>query len=90
MGLSESDPKMLICGFVVSLIVIHYIRTHLLDKYDKCYSEMETQGIAVFEMCGGVVGGDKGTEYLDYKCIDCPYYVGFDEYRKEKLNEFVR
>ena len=24
--------------------------------------------------CGGRLGGDKGTDYLSYDCIDCKYY----------------
>ena len=39
---------------------------------------MEKQGLAVFEMCQGKVGGDRTTEYLSYECIDCPYFVGFE------------
>lgn len=66
--------------FVLSLCaIVHLFKIAVMTDHDKCYSKMETQGIAVFGMCGGVVGGDKGTEYLDYKCIDCPYYVGFKE-----------
>ena len=47
--------------------------------YSRCYSIREDQGIAVFGMCGGVVGGSINTEYLSEDCINCPYYVGFDE-----------
>lgn len=39
-----------------------------------CYNEMEKQGIAIFGMCSGLAGGDKFTDYLQYSCIDCPYF----------------
>lgn len=50
---------------------------------DHCYKMMEDRGIAVFGMCGGVVGGDRYTEYLSYECVDCPYHVFVD---KKELN----
>ena len=46
---------------------------------ESCYKEMEKQRIAVFGMCGGLVGGDRYTNYLQYDCVDCPYYVGYKE-----------
>ena len=42
-------------------------------SYEKCYKTMESQGIAVSGMCKGVTGGDRFTDYLSYKCVDCPY-----------------
>lgn len=42
---------------------------------DACYKEMETQGDAIFGMCSGLAGGDKSTGYIQYGCIDCPYFV---------------
>lgn len=50
-----------------------------------CYDSMERQGIAVFGMCCGIVGGDRGTGYLAYSCVDCPYFVGLEE---DKLEEY--
>ena len=41
-----------------------------------CYDSMERQGIAALGNCCGVVGGDRGTGYLAYKCCGCPYFVG--------------
>lgn len=49
---------------------------HQLTK-DRCYDEMEGRGIAACGVCCGVVGGDRNTEYLNYSCIDCKYYIGF-------------
>ena len=46
----------------------------MYKHYDQCYAERETEGIAVFGMCGGLYGDDNHTE-LQYKCIDCPYNV---------------
>lgn len=40
-----------------------------------CYDQMERDGIAAFGMCEGLVGGDKFSNYLQYSCIDCPYFV---------------
>ena len=47
-------------------------------SHETCYKEMEKQGIAVFGMCKGVVGGDVYTDYLSYQCIDCPYLTLID------------
>lgn len=43
---------------------------------ESCYDSMEDRGIAALGNCGGVFGGDRGTGYLAYSCIDCPYFVG--------------
>lgn len=47
--------------------------------YRRCYSIRKDQGIAVSGMCDGVVGGTINTEYLSEECINCPYYVRFEE-----------
>lgn len=52
----------------------------LLDKYkkikqnhyDKCYSQMKCS--KTNDKCYGLFGGDWETEYLQYECIDCPYW----------------
>lgn len=41
--------------------------------YDRCYSEMESSGDAVFGMCCGLSGGTRATEYLSEQCISCPH-----------------
>nr|DAL27834.1 MAG TPA_asm: hypothetical protein [Caudoviricetes sp.] len=45
------------------------------QERDKCYEDMEKRGYAALGYCGGQTGGDKNTEYLNYDCIDCPYFV---------------
>lgn len=42
---------------------------------ESCYKQMESAGVAVFGMCGGVVGGDRSTDYLAYSCMGCKYWV---------------
>ena len=44
-------------------------------SYEFCYTEMEYRGIAAFGCCEGLTGGDKFSGYLQYDCIDCPYFV---------------
>lgn len=51
---------------------------------ESCYNSMEDQGIAVFGMCTGVVGGDRSTEYLSIDCIDCPYYTTVPEIKEKE------
>lgn len=42
-------------------------------SHKSCYDCMEREGNAVFGMCCGTVGGDSNSEYLSYRCMDCPY-----------------
>ena len=49
------------------------------SSHDYCYDMREAEGIAVFGMCSGVVGGDRGTGYLAWYCVDCPYLVLADD-----------
>ncbi len=49
--------------------LIDFCRT----DYDKCYSEMELTGNAVFGMCCGLTGGTSATEYLSEQCVSCPH-----------------
>ena len=51
---------------------------------ESCYDDMEDQGNAVFGMCGGVVGGDRSTEYLSIECINCPYYTPIPEIKESE------
>ena len=51
---------------------------------ESCYNDMENRGIAVFGMCGGVVGGDHSTEYLSIECINCPYYTPIPEIKESE------
>ena len=55
--------------------IAEWIKHHMYKHYDICYSERESEGIAVFGMCGGLVGGDKDSGHVQYECIDCPYWV---------------
>lgn len=53
-------------------------------SHSNCYNQMEAAGIATFGMCSGLSGGDKYSGYLQYECIDCPYFVDVTE-RAEKI-----
>ncbi len=52
-----------------------WIRNHIFNPYECCYTDREYEGVAVMRCCGGLTGGDKNTDYLQYKCIECPYLV---------------
>lgn len=41
----------------------------------RCYTNMEKVGIATMGSCCGIVGGDKPSGYLDWECVECPYFV---------------
>lgn len=58
-----------------------------LSDHSRCYNDMEDRGIAVFQMCSGLSGGDIHTDYLSYQCIGCPYLVLTPAKVKEKKNE---
>ena len=64
--------------------ISEWIKEKMYKHYDRCYAERESEGVAVFGMCGGLLGGDKDTEYLSYDCIDCPYYVHYERIEKAK------
>lgn len=38
-----------------------------------CHEEMQKRGSVGQNGCQGLVGGDYGTDYLQYECIGCPY-----------------
>lgn len=59
-------------------ILVSVLKTFISD-YDKCYSEMEDTGTAVFGCCRGLTGGTRHTGYLQENCVDCPYLVLFDK-----------
>lgn len=79
-------------GFMIELLIFFlafiYILVSVLkifiSDYDKCYSEMEDTGTAVFGCCRGLTGGTRHTGYLQENCVDCPYLVLFDKKGDEK------
>ena len=47
-------------------------------SHERCYTDMDYAGRAASGCCGGLVGGDKSTNYLQYTCIGCPHHVEMD------------
>ena len=75
----------IIIFIMIGLVLVLFLTT---TDYDKCYSEMEHQGYAIMECCGGLTGGTKSTDYLSEICIECPYLVlGCNPKEKENKNE---
>ena len=72
--------------FIILLFiyVFSYTFKRSVSDYDKCYSEMEDNGIAVFGCCSGLSGGSYETNYLQHSCVDCPYLVLTDEKKEKK------
>jgi hypothetical protein len=64
----------LIIVLAVIYILVLTLRIFVSD-YDKCYSEMEDAGIAAFDCCRGLTGGNRCTGYLQESCVECPYLV---------------
>lgn len=52
-------------------LLIEKIKYYFSRKY--CYDCMEQEGNAAFGKCCGMYGGDFYSEYLCYRCMDCPY-----------------
>lgn len=53
------------------------ILNKLLYRFTKkyCFEQMIRDGnVTENKKCGGVYGGDKLTNYLNYSCIDCKYF----------------
>ena len=70
------------------LIIVAVIIWGVTTDYDKCYKDMEWEGYASINCCGGKCGGTKSTYYLSETCISCPYLVlGYDCIRKENKND---
>jgi hypothetical protein len=51
--------------------VFHKI--HLTGIQERCYTNMENQGIAAMGCCCGLAGGDRFSGFIQYQCIDCKY-----------------
>ena len=39
----------------------------------RCYNEREDEGVAIFGLCSGLVGGSKETNHLQEDCVNCRY-----------------
>lgn len=65
--------------FLVFIYILASVLKIFISDYDKCYSEMENAGIAVFGCCRGLTGGTRHTGYLQENCVDCPYLVLSDK-----------
>ena len=48
-------------------------RLHKEYVRETCYDEMRERGHAGLGKCGGLTGGDRYTDYLNYYCVSCPY-----------------
>lgn len=76
----------IIVVLVLIMLVIPILKSFISD-YDKCYSEMENYGIAVFGCCHGIVDGTRNTGYLSEKCVNCPYYTSVDSLKEDIKND---
>lgn len=56
-----------------------WFRNKIFNHYDCCFTDREYEGIAAMGCCSGLAGGDKNSGYLQYDCIDCPYFVNVSE-----------
>lgn len=60
-------------ALVIFLGFVCWIIDLCKTDYDRCYSQMESRGDAVFGECGGLSGGTRATEYLSEQCVSCPF-----------------
>lgn len=44
-------------------------------SHKSCYNRKQLSGKVVFGMCCGEFGGDVGSGYISYQCMDCPYLM---------------
>ena len=75
--------------FLAFIYILAYVLKIFISDYDKCYSEMEDTGTAVFGCCRGLTGGTRHIGYLQENCVDCPYLVLFDK-KGEEINDQIR
>ena len=61
--------------FLAFIYILVSVLKIFISDYDKCYSEMEDTGTAVFGCWRGLTGGTQHTDYLQENCVDCPYLV---------------
>ena len=52
---------------------IHDFIRRFTHSREWCHEEMQKRGSVGQNGCSGLVGGDYETDYLQYKCIGCPY-----------------
>lgn len=68
--------QILVCILIFGLMIYNICGICGFDNkrdYEKCYNEKEKEGTAVFGMCCGISGCNKDFDYLNEKCVDCPY-----------------
>nr|DAE42535.1 MAG TPA: hypothetical protein [Caudoviricetes sp.] len=46
------------------------------DSRDNYFDHRAKEGLVNKDGCKGLVGGTKATGYLQWECINCPYYKG--------------
>ena len=44
------------------------------DQRDNCFDHRAKEGLVNKDGCKGLAGGTKATGYLQWECINCPYY----------------
>ena len=52
---------------------VKFLRWCLMNRYARCYHNMEDHGYAADEHCEGLFGGTEATDYVREDCLSCPY-----------------
>lgn len=80
--------------FLAFIYILEFVLKIFISDYDKCYSEMEDTGTAVFGCCRGLTDRTRHTGYLQENCVDCPYLVLFAKKggrgKGEEINDQIR
>ena len=53
---------------LIKKLIFRFSKEYCFDQMIKCGSITENK------KCGGMVGGDRQSNYLSYSCVDCKYF----------------
>ena len=73
-------------------INLRYRKRFLSMARESCYHYQVVEGNANNGTCGGVMGGDRYTDGLNYYCVSCPYLnlAGVEKIFGKSVEEVVK
>lgn len=61
--------------FIITFVFLFFIVFGIFySPRDSCFDKRAKEGLVTKNGCKGLAGGTKATGYLQWECINCPYY----------------